>query len=481
MTAIYARQSVERKASISIDMQTETCIRLLPPNQAYRVYSDRGFSGTNTHRPAFQQLLEDIKAGEIGEVYVYKLDRISRSLCDFAAMMQMFREHGVTLRSCRESFDTQTEIGVMILNLLMMFAEMEQKTIAGRVRDNYYARAKQQLALGGIAPYGFTYCTVEKGRRPTKALQEIPEEAEIVRRFYTQYGVQGWNIEQIVHHANQNGWKTRRKANWSNSGVLRLLRSPVYVRGSLDVLRYFLRQGAKLVHSPEQYCCGNGCLTFVSGETHIAAGLHQGIIVPALWLAVQQRLDHRGGSKNGGTGMRSWLQGCVICGYCGESCYVRGNGKGDAYIYFVCRGKRMGICYGLQGLRVSRVEREVEKVLMQQAVRVLPYGSVKREEKPDPAALELERIEEKMRKILRKIGENDSWEDLMRQELEMLGRERERLMREIRRQKGSFPQSPEKLWKVWWSSADISQRRQAAGVLVEKVCLWNDRAEVFFR
>ena len=163
MIAIYARQSVERPDSISIAMQVEHCRRICPRSVPQQVYTDRGFSGTNTRRPALQQMLEAVEQGQIESVYVYKLDRISRSLCDFAAMMQEFRRRGVTLHSVRESFDTQTEIGGMLLNLLMMFAELEQKTIAGRVRDNYYARAVQQLALGGVPPYGYTAKPVTHG------------------------------------------------------------------------------------------------------------------------------------------------------------------------------------------------------------------------------------------------------------------------------------------------------------------------------
>ena len=286
MIAIYARQSVERPDSISIAMQVEHCRRICPRSVPQQVYTDRGFSGTNTRRPALQQMLEAVEQGQIESVYVYKLDRISRSLCDFAAMMQEFRRRGVTLHSVRESFDTQTEIGGMLLNLLMMFAELEQKTIAGRVRDNYYARAVQQLALGGVPPYGYTAKPVTHGGHPTTMLEVQPEEAQQVQAFYTGYGVAGQNVEQLVQAANQAGSRTRQGARWSNSAVLRLLRSPVYVQGDLSCAVFLQRQGAVLTHALEAYCCGNGYLVYGSpsrrqgsklvhleGE-HVAAGLH---------------------------------------------------------------------------------------------------------------------------------------------------------------------------------------------------------------
>ena len=99
MIAIYARQSVERPDSISIAMQVEHCRRICPAEAEVRVFTDRGFTGTNTHRPAFREMLEAVEQGEVESVYVYKLDRISRSLCDFAAMMQTFRRRNVTLHS----------------------------------------------------------------------------------------------------------------------------------------------------------------------------------------------------------------------------------------------------------------------------------------------------------------------------------------------------------------------------------------------
>lgn len=490
MTAIYARQSVERKESISIEMQIESCVRQLAPDEKYQIFTDRGYSGTNTGRPAFRAMMAEIDKGEIQEVYVYKLDRISRSLCDFAEMMQIFRKKGVTLRSCRESFDTQTEIGGMLLNLLMMFAELEQKTIAGRVRDNYHARAQQHLALGGVAPYGYEKKAVTYQGKKTVTLAEIPSQGEVVRAFYRGYGLDGKNLEQLVQEANQKGLETRNHARWSNSSVLRILRSPIYVRSDLAVVRYFRQQGAELLHPTAEYCQGNGCILFGSQEKRttsrltslqgeqIAAGLHPGLVDSALWLGVQQRLQQRGGRTNRGTGRKSWLQGVVICGICGEHCYVRNNGKGLQYSYFVCRGKRLGICPGLRGVRVDDVEQAVECVMAERAAEVLPYGE-KTVEKPEAVEIAVEELTEQMQQITREMGKRDAVLPLLRQELGRLWEQREKLLREIRLTEACFPQNPEKLWKTWWEKHS-EQRRQAVGILVEKVVLGESGCDVWF-
>lgn len=486
MIAIYARQSVERPDSISIEMQVEHCRRICPPDAAAEVYTDRGFTGTNTRRPAFQKMLEGVKAGSIQSVYVYKLDRISRSLCDFAGMMQLFHSRGVTLHSVRERFDTQTEIGGMLLNLLMMFAELEQKTIAGRVRDNYYARAAQQMALGGTPPFGYRQCP-----GGTAALEVLPEEAAQVLAFYTGYGVEGQNVEQLVHEANGAGRRTRQGKPWSNSGVLRILRSPVYLQGDLRSTVYLQEQGVVLTHPLEAYCQGNGCiiygdpaarrgtkLTRLAGE-HAAAGLHPGIVESDLWLAVQERLAARGGATNRGTGHGSWLQGLAVCGLCGTRCYARNNGRGAAYTYFVCRGKRQGICAGLPGLRTETVERAAAPILAQQAQRLLPYAGAPPKTPPEAAALE--EVEQRMRRLAAELGRSENAAAFLREELERLGQERGQLEETLRR---SAPKpeavSPE-AWAAWWESAGLSLRRQAAGLLFREVRLFPDHGEILLR
>ena len=105
MVAIYARQSVDKKDSISIETQIQLCREELEPEAPLRVYQDRGYSGSNTNRPGLRQLLEDVRRREIQRVAVYKLDRISRSLMDFARLVELFREYGVAFQSTQLEYD----------------------------------------------------------------------------------------------------------------------------------------------------------------------------------------------------------------------------------------------------------------------------------------------------------------------------------------------------------------------------------------
>ena len=131
--AIYARQSVDKKGSISIER----------------------YSGKNTDRPKFQELVRDIKRGLIAKVVVYKLDRISRSILDFANMMELFQQYNVEFVSSTEKFDTSTPMGRAMLNICIVFAQLERETIQKRVTDAYYSRSQRGFKMGGKAPYGF--------------------------------------------------------------------------------------------------------------------------------------------------------------------------------------------------------------------------------------------------------------------------------------------------------------------------------------
>ena len=124
--AIYGRQSIDKKDSISIESQFEFCRYELKGGEA-KEYKDKGYSGKNIERPDFQRLLKDIRAGLIRRVIVYKLDRISRSIVDFAKLMELFKQYNVEFVSCTEKFDTSTPMGRAMLNICIVFAQLERE------------------------------------------------------------------------------------------------------------------------------------------------------------------------------------------------------------------------------------------------------------------------------------------------------------------------------------------------------------------
>ena len=121
MIAIYARQSVERADSISIEQQIELC-QYEAKGERFRIYIDRGYSGKNTNRPEFTEMMKDIRNGLIHTVIVYKLDRISRSILDFSNMIEEFGRYNVKFISATEKFDTSSPVGNAMLNICIVIS-----------------------------------------------------------------------------------------------------------------------------------------------------------------------------------------------------------------------------------------------------------------------------------------------------------------------------------------------------------------------
>ncbi|MGE3993030.1 recombinase family protein [Pseudorhodoplanes sp.] len=142
-------------------------------------YDDGGFSGGNTERPALQRLLEDIRAGKVDVIVVYKVDRLTRSLADFAKLVELFDRHEVSFVSVTQQFNTTTSMGRLTLNVLLSFAQFEREVTSERIRDKIAASKRKGLWVGGMAPLGYN----TKDRRIT--VNEV--EAERVRDIFRSY------------------------------------------------------------------------------------------------------------------------------------------------------------------------------------------------------------------------------------------------------------------------------------------------------
>src|SRR5271155_27763 len=118
-------------------------------------YDDGGFSGGNTDRPALQRLLEDIRAGKVDIIVVYKVDRLTRSLADFAKLVELFDQHNVSFVSVTQQFNTTTSMGRLTLNVLLSFAQFEREVTSERIRDKIAASKRKGLWVGGMAPLGY--------------------------------------------------------------------------------------------------------------------------------------------------------------------------------------------------------------------------------------------------------------------------------------------------------------------------------------
>jgi site-specific DNA recombinase len=186
--AIYTRKSTEYNLELafnSLDAQREACEAYIKSqaHEGWRLipgrYEDGAFSGASLDRPALQQLLADVRSGKIDIVLVYKVDRLTRSLADFAKLIELFDAHGVSFVSVTQSFNTSSSMGRLTLNVLLSFAQFERELIGERVRDKIAASKRKGIWVGGPVPLG--YAAVDK------KILVVEAEAEVVRTIFGRY------------------------------------------------------------------------------------------------------------------------------------------------------------------------------------------------------------------------------------------------------------------------------------------------------
>lgn len=378
ITGIYARQSLDKKDSLSIETQIEKCVSLCNyKGKEHKVYMDKGFSGKNVQRPYFEKLMHDIKNGLIDEVVVYRVDRISRNLNDFTSMVAEFDKSNVTFASATESFDTGTPMGRAMMYLLLIFAQLERETIAERIKDNAMYRATLGRWTGGVVPYGYEKSRVQDGTK-TKSLLVINEkEADIVRQFFSWYLEPKGSVRGVVYKANMLGLKTREGAEWGNSTVSRVLQNVIYSTNTNEIYTYFSENdlGLTVLNQPEEFDGQHAMMYYrkrgedvkrrkgqKTQEQFVIVGEHEGIIPGDMWAKAQEKIHaNKSLPPRAMTGGLTYLSGLVKCGVCGSPMVVSWSGVSNKRLYMRCRRKEMNgkfLCAN-KSIRIDELEKVV--------------------------------------------------------------------------------------------------------------------------
>lgn len=275
-------------------------------------YDDGGYTGANMDRPALKRLLEDVQAGTVNCVVVYKVDRLTRSLLDFSRIMEVLDKHGATFVSVTQQFNTTSSLGRLTLNILLSFAQFEREMISERTRDKMSAARRKGKWVGGALILGYD-CAPKGG-----ALVVNAEEAQRVREIYSLYLDLG-SLIPVVEELDRRGWLMKR---WTT------------------------REGRQVGGAPFNKTKLHNLLTNIAytgrvayqGEIH--AGEHPRIVDDETWNRVQEQLNQNG--RRGGRNVRNkygaLLKGLLRCGSCGVGMthtYVIKDG-GKRYRYYVC-------------------------------------------------------------------------------------------------------------------------------------------------
>jgi len=318
--AIYTRKSTEEgleQEFNSLDAQRESGEAYIK-SQAHEGwaclpdrYDDGGFTGGNMDRPALRRLLADIEAGKVDVVVVYKIDRFSRSLLDFARMIDLFDKRRISFVSVTQQFNTATSMGRLVLNVLLSFAQFEREIIAERTRDKIAATRRKGKWSGGMPLLG--YDVDPRGSR----LMVNAEEADQVRAIFALYLEHG-SMLPVVQELERRGWvgkqwqtkkgHARGGQPFTRTSLHRLLTNPTYI----GQVRY-------------------------KDERH--TGEHAGIVDADVWQRVQSMLQRNG--RTGGPLARDaftgLLKGLLRCAPCNCSMTPSHTAKGNKkYRYYTC-------------------------------------------------------------------------------------------------------------------------------------------------
>ncbi|MCX6343457.1 MAG: recombinase family protein [Armatimonadetes bacterium] len=318
--AIYVRKSTEENLNTdfnSLDAQRESCESYVQSrkHEGWVVlpteYSDAGFTGANTERPALQRLLADMEAGKVDVVLVYKLDRLSRSLLDFATLVGLFEAHNVAFVSITQSFDSSTPMGRLCTNVLMSFSQFEREIIGERIRDKVAAAKRRGLFTGGTPPLGYD---VDSDKR---RLVINPEEAETVKFIFKRFAELGSPF-QLADELNKKGittkaWMTkhgvfREGKPWHKMRIYRTLYNRTYL--------------GEVIHKDNTY-----------------PGEHERIVSQRMWDSAHAVIEEntRTWAKHARSKAPALLRGIIRCGACDRSMSpVSTQSRGKRYSYYQC-------------------------------------------------------------------------------------------------------------------------------------------------
>jgi len=279
--ATYTRKSSEEGLEQdfnSLDAQREACEAFIRSqrSEGWRPvttrYDDGGYSGGTLERPALTQLLADIEAGKVDTVVVYKVDRLTRSLADFAKIVEILDARRASFVSVTQQFNTTTSMGRLTLNMLLSFAQFEREVTGERIRDKIAASKRKGLWMGGHVPLGY----VASGR----TLAVVEREAETVRLLFELYLEHGC-VRRVMEEAHQRGLRTKVRTSvdprlrggrsFGRGHLYHLLRNPVYV--------------GRVPHGKESY-----------------PGQHPAIVELAVWEAVQRKMTEQARKPSGRSG-----------------------------------------------------------------------------------------------------------------------------------------------------------------------------------
>lgn len=350
---IYPRKSVYRDNSESVATQVKLCkeyanIIYASENIEFHIYSkDEGFSGKNTKRPSYQELMEDVCNDKLDVVMVYQLDRISRNVTEFSAMFSILQQHNVSFLSLKETFDTNTPIGRTVMYILAAFAQLERENISSRVSDNMQALGASGKWTGGKLPAGMKSFRQENGGKIHSYLMVDEDNIWRVKQLY-ELLLSGYSITGIERYCRDNNITSQNGKFLSTSQIYNIITNPVYCQADLSAFFYFSELGCRITDKQEYFDGSKGLMVYGRtnqggagprkanySEWNISIGVHDYVISADQWLAAQKRLgvNKQDRSNKYQVGILKGVLRCKCGARMANRVYVK---KGRLFGYYYC-------------------------------------------------------------------------------------------------------------------------------------------------
>ena len=463
----------------------------------YKTYTDRGYSGKNTNRPQFSQMMDDIKAGYISTVIVYKLDRISRSILDFSNMMEVFSKYGVKFISATEKFDTSSPMGNAMLNICIVFAQLERETIQKRVSDAYCSRSQKSFYMGGRIPYGFTRIPTVIGGIHTSMYEPVAEEAEIIRMIYNMYSKPYTSYGDIIKHLDELGIK-KRGISWSRPRIREMLINPIYVKANIDTYNFFVSNGAYVINPPSDFNGENGCYSYKrrSEKKKVSAALegeqivlapHKGIVEAAIWLKCREKCMSMKQVIPSQKAKNSWLCGKIKCGVCGYALIAK-KFSSRPHRYLMCSNRlNSKSCSGAGTLYTD----EVEKMISDEIQKKLGYFLEKFGSEKCLHSAELNRLEAELAEVrketdslLEKVSNaDDALFRYINERINALEKQKNVICEQINnlKQKNVLPVCKKDERIIKWDDLSFDDKRQVADTLIKVIYATDKKITIHWR
>ena len=499
-TAIYARKSVFREDSISIETQIERCQSKLSEGESYVIYQDNGYSGKDTDRPDYQRMMRAIKAGRIGKVIVYKLDRISRSMLDFQVMLKQFSEYDVGFISATESYDTTSIQGRMIANINMTFAEFEREQIRMRVIHAYESRSEKGYFMGGAIPYGYRRTDTTINGIKTVKFEPDPIEAGEIQLIYSLYSNPSATLNDVLKELAKQGknFKSRNGKPWNTARLSETMRSPVYVKADYNIYQFYKEQGSIICNPLEQFDGEHSCYffkyenknrkTWDLKDTKLVIAPHKGIITSDIWLACRRKLLNNHQVKTCKP-KNSFLSGKVKCGVCGYAMVIR-KSKTKAGRYFVCQGKSENHCCKAEHKTIYATEFEnmiLERITDKiNSLTIIPIQDTQNEQalKTRELKIKIDNIDTDISSLVDKISEADNLTmQYINQRIQELHNQKSNLQFEIDKIEQHYTDKNTEIKQLknvmkLWDKLTFEDKVGVINLLIKKIVVYPEKTEI---